>query len=72
VARVQAKLLFVTGTDDEYSSVPQIRRLLEHYQKAAQIVSLRGADHFFSDPTALRIMAEQVALFMVGQLVGEL
>jgi len=66
-----AKMLFVTGTEDQYSSVTQIQRLLKRYEKDAQIVSLKGTDHFFSGPAVLGTMAEQVALFMAAHLIGE-
>lgn len=71
LAQVQAKLLFVTGTADQYSSLAQIRRILEHYQKQAEIAPLEGADHFYLAAEPRGLMAGRVAEFMAKHLTGE-
>lgn len=65
-------VLFVTGTEDQYSSLPNITRLVAEYELQARVLPLEGVDHFFAQPERLAMMAAQVAQFLAGKLIGEL
>ncbi len=72
VADVRAKMLFVTGTEDQYSSVTEVLRIVTHFGKDAQVVPLEGADHFFVAAGTLGTMTQLVADFIAAHLIGEL
>jgi hypothetical protein len=69
---VKQPMLFVSGTDDQYSSIPNILALREHYELDARVLPIEGADHFFIDPGKRAMMAIQTAQFLSMQLFGEL
>lgn len=62
--------LFVTGTDDQYSSIPNLMALDQHYGLAARVLPIEGANHFFSDAGKRSMMGIQVAQYLSMQLVG--
>ncbi len=69
---IERPLLFVTGTDDRYSSVPNILALVDHYHLHARVIPVEGIDHFYGEPDKLALMATQVGQFLAMKLVGEL
>jgi len=69
---VERPLLFVTGTDDQYSSIPNILALVDHYHLQARVIPMERVDHFYSEPESLALMATQVGQFLAMKLVGEL
>ncbi len=68
---IERPLLFVTGTDDQYSSIPNIFALVDHYELQARVIPMEGVDHFYTEPESLALMATQVAQFLAMKLVGE-
>ncbi|MFW5866822.1 MAG: alpha/beta hydrolase [Armatimonadota bacterium] len=72
LADVDQPLLFVTGTEDEYSSIPNIIALREHHELDARVLPIEGADHFFASAGKRSMMGIQVAQFLSMQLMGEL
>ncbi len=72
LAQVDQPLLFVTGTDDQYSSIPNIITLRDRYELDARVLPIEGADHFFMSPGKRAMMGIQVAQFLSQKLLGEL
>ncbi len=69
---LELPILFITGTRDQYSSVPNIMELVERYDLNARLVPMEGVDHFFFAPEKMRLMGIQAAQFLSQQLLGEL
>jgi len=65
-------LCFVTGTEDQYSSIPNILILVDRYDLEARVVPVERADHFFGEPEQVSLMTTQVGQFLAMKLVGEL
>lgn len=72
LAEVEQPLLFISGTEDRYSSIPNILTLREHYELNARVLPIEGADHFFTDAGKRSMMGIQVAQFLSMKLFGEL
>lgn len=72
LADVAQPLLFVTGTEDEYSSIPNIMALREHYGLEARVLPIQNTGHFFPDAGLRSMMGRQVAQFLSMKLFGEL
>ncbi|MFP4248719.1 MAG: alpha/beta hydrolase [Armatimonadota bacterium] len=72
LADVKHPLLFVTGTEDEYSSIPNIVELRDHHELEARVLPIEGADHFFTDPGKRMMMGIEVAGFLSHHLFREL
>lgn len=72
LARVRRPLLLVTGSEDQYSSIPNVQTLVEHYDLRARTLPIEDADHFYADAGKRRMMAVQVAQFLAMHLIGEL
>lgn len=72
LADVDQPLLFVTGTDDQYSSIPNIIALRDHHELDARVLPIEGADHFLTSAGKRAMMGIQVAQFLSQQLFGEL
>ncbi|MFO8080533.1 MAG: alpha/beta fold hydrolase [Armatimonadota bacterium] len=71
LADVKQPLLFVTGTEDQYASIPNIKVLRDHHELDAQVLPIEGADHFFTDAGKCTMMGIEVARFISKHLVGE-
>lgn len=71
LADLTQPLLFVTGTEDEYSSIPNIMALRDHYGLEARVMPIERTDHFFIDAVMRSMMGRQVAQFLSIQLIGE-
>ena len=71
LADVKQPILFLSGTEDQYSSIPNIVTLRDHHELAARVMPIEGADHFFTDPGKRAMMGIQVAQFLSMKLVGE-
>ncbi|MEA3400786.1 MAG: alpha/beta family hydrolase [Armatimonadota bacterium] len=69
---VMQPLLFVSGTQDQFSAITNILALVEHFELEARVAPIPDAGHFFSDAGDRRLMATQVAQFLTTKLVGEL
>jgi len=69
---IERPLLFVTGTEDQYSSIPNILALVDHYDLQARVIPIEHVDHFYGEPDTLALMATQVGQFLAMKLVGEL
>jgi len=65
-------MLFVTGTEDQYSSIPNLITLRDHYELDARVLPIEGADHFFMAPGKRSMTGIQVAQFLSMKLFGEL
>lgn len=72
LGQIDRPMLFVTGTNDQYSSIPNIITLRDHYDLDARVLPIEGADHFFMSPGKRAMMGIQVAQFLSQQLFGEL
>ena len=64
--RIGHPTLFVTGAEDEISSLEAIGRLVGEagVQERCEVREMRGTDHFFGHPGALQIVAGLVVAFM--------
>lgn len=71
LSQVKAPLIFVTGSEDPYSSVASLTQLAADHQLKAEVVPIEGADHFFMDAHQRRLMAQAVADFLAKHLIGE-
>ncbi|MBD3293013.1 MAG: prolyl oligopeptidase family serine peptidase [Armatimonadia bacterium] len=72
LADVKQPILFVSGTEDRYSSIPNIITLRDHHELDARILPIEGANHFFMDAGKRAMMGIQVAQFLSMKLVGQL
>jgi len=72
LAEIEQPMLFVSGTDDQYSSIPNIITLRDHYDLDARVLPIEGADHFFTDAGKRSMMGIQVAQFLSMKLIGQL
>jgi hypothetical protein len=72
LADVKQPILFVTGTEDQYSSIPNIITLRDHHELDARVLPIEGADHFFTNAGKRAMMAIQAAQFLSMKLVGKL
>lgn len=72
LADIKQPVLFVSGTEDLYCSIPNIITLRDHNELDARILPIEGADHFFIDAGKRAMMGIQVAGFLSMKLVGEL
>ena len=72
LAPIDQPLLFVTGTGDQYSSIPNIITLRDRHDLDARVLPIEGADHFFASPARRAMMSIQVAQFLSQKLLGEL
>lgn len=72
LSQVKAPLIFVTGSEDPYSSMQSLTQLAADHQLKADVVPIEGADHFFMDAHQRRLMAQAVADFLAKHLLGEL
>ena len=59
-------------SEEQYSSVTEVLRIVTHFGKDAQVVPLEGADHFFVAAGTLGTMTQLVADFIAAHLIGEL
>jgi pimeloyl-ACP methyl ester carboxylesterase len=69
---VKQPILFVSGTEDQYSSISHIMALRDHHELAARVLPIEGVDHFFTDPGKRAMMGVQVARFLAHHLLGEI
>ncbi|MGC9318735.1 MAG: alpha/beta hydrolase [Armatimonadota bacterium] len=69
---VRQPLLFVSGTEDQFSAIPNIAALIERFELEARVVPMPGVDHFFTDAENRRLMATQIAQFLTMKLIGQL
>lgn len=69
---IERPLLFAVGTDDRYSSIPNTRLLIEHYELKARLLPIEGADHFYTEAQDLATMASAAARFLAAELTGEM
>ena len=71
LSQVKAPLIFVTGSEDPWSKVQSLVQLVTDHELKADVVPIEGSDHFFADAHQRRIMAQTVADFLAGRLMGE-
>jgi len=71
LSQVKAPLVFVTGTEDVYSSVQTLAQLVADHRLTADVVPIEGADHFFSEARQRGIMAQAIADFLSARLFAE-
>lgn len=69
---IERPMLFLSGTEDQYSSASNIRALRREFELEAWVVPIEGADHFFSDRGKLSLVGVQVAQFLAMHLFGRL
>ncbi|MGI5819269.1 MAG: alpha/beta hydrolase [Armatimonadota bacterium] len=72
LAELKQPLLFVSGTDDAYSSLPNTIALRDLHELDARVLPIEGADHFFADGGKRAMMGIEVARFLAMQLFGAL
>jgi len=71
LSQVKAPLVFVTGSEDIYSSAQALAQLVADHRLTADVVPLEGADHFFTEARGRRIMAQAIADFLSRHLLAE-
>ncbi|MCD6360580.1 MAG: dienelactone hydrolase family protein [Armatimonadetes bacterium] len=71
LSQVECPLIFVTGTEDIYSHVTSLTRLVTDHRLQADVVPIEGATHFFADAHRRRLTARTIADFMAKHLTGE-
>lgn len=72
LSRVKQPLIFISGTQDQYSSLRNLFALIDHYGLHASVVPFEGVDHFFTDAGRRRMMGVQTAQFLESKLLGEI
>jgi predicted alpha/beta-hydrolase family hydrolase len=67
---VQAPMLFLQGTRDDFASLPLLRRLMERLGARARLTLISDADHSFRVPARTGRTSEEILGEMLDTLAG--